>query len=76
MPKMDGITMIKKLRDANEWGKNIPVILLTNLSADNEKINQVITDYEPAYYLVKSNWSLSDLVLKIKERLSRLEKDL
>lgn len=71
MPKMDGVTMLKKLREANEWGKNIPVILLTNLSADNEKMNQMITDYEPAYYLVKSNWSLHDLIEKIKERIYR-----
>jgi DNA-binding response OmpR family regulator len=71
MPNMDGATMIRKLREANEWGKNVPVIFLTNLNADNDKINQVITDYEPAYYLVKSNLSLSDLVKKIKERLSR-----
>jgi DNA-binding response OmpR family regulator len=71
MPKMDGLTMMKKLREANEWGKNVPIILLTNLSADDEKINQAIMENEPAYYLVKSNWKIDDLVEKIKERLSR-----
>jgi DNA-binding response OmpR family regulator len=71
MPKMDGITMMKKLRAHNEWGKSVPIILLTNLSADDEKINWAIAKDEPAYYLVKSNWTISDLVGKVKERLSR-----
>ena len=31
MPKMDGMTMIKELRNKKQ-GKNIPVIFLTNLS--------------------------------------------
>jgi DNA-binding response OmpR family regulator len=71
MPRMDGITMMEKLRHANEWGKSVPIILLTNLSADDERINKAITENEPAYYLVKSNYTMSDLVEKIKERLSR-----
>jgi len=70
MPKMDGLTMMKKLREANEWGKNVPIILLTNLNADDDKINQAIADNEPAYYLVKSNYTIEDLVEKIRERLS------
>jgi two-component system response regulator MprA len=72
MPRMDGLTVMKKLREMNEWGKNVPVVLLTNLSADDEKINQAIVDNEPAYYLVKSNWTISDLVEKVNERLSRV----
>ena len=35
MPRMDGITMLKKLR-TDEWGKKVSVIILTNLS-DAEK---------------------------------------
>lgn len=71
MPKMDGMTMLKKLRQKNEWGKSVPVILLTNLSPDEEKINQGITEDEPAYYLIKTNWSLNDVVKKVRERLNR-----
>lgn len=70
MPQMDGITMMKELRQKNEWGKNVPIILLTNLSADDEKINRAIADNAPAYYLVKSSYTINDLVEKIKERLS------
>src|SRR3990167_5025363 len=51
MPVMDGMTMMRKLRQTNEWGKEVPIILLTNLSADKEEINQAIVRNEPAYYL-------------------------
>ena len=71
MPRMDGITMMKKLRQTDEWGKNVPVILLTNLSADDEKIMRAVTENEPAYYLVKSDYTISDVVEKVRERLSR-----
>jgi DNA-binding response OmpR family regulator len=71
MPKMDGMTMLKKLRQENEWGGSVPVILLTNLSPDEEKINKGITEDEPAYYLIKTNWSLNDVVQKVRERLNR-----
>ena len=71
MPRMDGITMMKKLRQTDEWGKNVPVILLTNLSADDEKIMRAVTENEPAYYLVKSDHTISDVVEKVRERLSR-----
>jgi OmpR family response regulator RpaB len=71
MPKMDGLTMMKKLRETNDWGKVVPIIMLTNLGADDEKINWAIAQNEPAYYLVKSNYSISDLVDKVKERLFR-----
>jgi two-component system response regulator MprA len=71
MPKMDGLTMMKKLREADEWGKKVPIIILTNLSAEDDRINRMIADYEPAYYFVKSDHTMDELLEKIKERLSR-----
>ena len=71
MPVMDGLTMLKKLRAESEWGKMVPVILLSNLSPDQDKINKSITEDEPAYYLVKTNWSMADVVEKVRERLDR-----
>lgn len=38
MPKMDGLTMMKKLRQGDEWGKHVPIIVLTNHSADSDYI--------------------------------------
>lgn len=66
MPVMDGMTMLVKLR-IDEWGKSVPVIILTNLSNEQkvaESLQQGVYDY-----LVKSDWMLEDLVQKIKNRL-------
>lgn len=53
MPKMDGLTVMEKLR-ANEWGENVPIIIFTNLEANDEILQKVVVG-EPSYYLVKSN---------------------
>ena len=71
MPKMDGLTMMKKLRAENDWGKTVPIIVLTNLSPGDEKINKIIAENDPAYYLIKANWSMTDVVEKVRERLNR-----
>jgi len=71
MPVMDGLTMMEKLRTKDLYGKKVPIILLTNLSAGEEKIMQAVTKNEPAYYLLKSDWNLNQVLEKIKERLSR-----
>lgn len=71
MPVMNGLTMMEKLRETDPYGKNVPIILLTNLSANEDKIIASLVKNEPAYYLVKSDWDLSAVVDKIKERLAR-----
>jgi two-component system, OmpR family, response regulator VicR len=71
MPKMDGMTVLSKLRQ-DEWGKNVAVILLTNKDTDDEILNNVVKD-QPAYYLLKANTDLDHLVEKVKIALG-LEK--
>jgi len=68
LPKMDGMTMLKKLRKQSKWGRAVPVILLTNLTADDQMVSDV-AQTEPSYYLVKSDWKIEDVVKKVKERL-------
>lgn len=68
MPKMDGMVMLQKLR-LDEWGKGVPVIILTNVDPSaNSVINSVLQN-EPAYYLVKSDVKLEGIVEKIKDVL-------
>src|SRR3989344_6119624 len=67
MPVMDGMTMMSKLRE-DEWGKTVYIILLTNLSADENILKEMIKD-EPLFYLVKSQWSLNDIMAKVREIL-------
>lgn len=69
MPVMDGMAMLKKLRIENEWGKTVPVIILTNLTSDNEQRMRDVTETEPTYYLVKTDWKIEDVVEKIKDRM-------
>jgi DNA-binding response OmpR family regulator len=67
MPVMDGMTFLKELRK-DDWGANVPVIILTNLS-DGEKAEQGAS-HDVYEYLIKSNYKLEDVVAKVKERLS------
>ncbi len=68
MPVMDGMAVLKKLRE-DEWGKNVRVIILTNLS-DTAKIAESM-DGGAYEYFVKTDWKLEKIVEKIKERLAR-----
>lgn len=73
MPRQDGLTMMQKLRAKGAWGKKVPIIILTNLSSDEEKIIKRVAEDEPAYYLVKTDWTMSEVIEKVKERLGRPE---
>ncbi len=66
MPKMDGISMLEKLRE-DEWGKTARVIMLTNLS-DTEKIAKV-AERGVSDYLVKADWDIASIVEKVKAKM-------
>ena len=66
MPRMDGMTMLKKLRD-DEWGKNAEVVILTNLT-DPRKISEA--SEEKVYdFWIKADWKLDDLIKSIKKKI-------
>ncbi|MBI5742832.1 MAG: response regulator [Candidatus Niyogibacteria bacterium] len=67
MPKKDGLSVLRELR-ADPRGKDVPVVILTNLS-DAESINNGVANgvYD---FLVKADWSLDDVVRKVRERLA------
>lgn len=67
MPKLDGIGVMKKLRE-DEWGKNVPIILLTNQDTTDPVI-KAIGEYKPSFYFIKSSMHPSEVALKIKEVL-------
>lgn len=66
MPRMDGFTMLKKLRE-DEWGKTAEVILLTNLGQVDDV--ELGAKYGAREYLIKSDWKMADVVDKIKKKL-------
>ena len=69
MPSMDGVTMLKKLRE-QKWGNAVPVLILSNLS-DPEQIKET-SGHGSVEYLVKSNWGLDDVLKKVIDTLGRL----
>jgi DNA-binding response OmpR family regulator len=68
LPKLHGFEVLKKLKE-DEKTKNIPVIVLTNLEGmqDVEKAIKMGANA----YLVKSNYTLEEVVEKIKNNLDK-----
>jgi DNA-binding response OmpR family regulator len=68
MPKLDGIGALKQMKE-NDQTKDIPVVILTNLS-DYDKVSDALS-LGAMDYLVKANYRLEELVNKIKTVLER-----
>ena len=66
LPKMDGFEVLKELK-SGEKTKLIPVIILTNLS-DISDIQKSL-DLGATTYLVKADFSLEDVIKKVKDIL-------
>lgn len=66
MPEMNGWEMLEKLRE-DEWGKTVPLIILTNLeSVDN--ISKAIE--KDAYeYIVKGDSNIGEIIAMVKRKL-------
>lgn len=64
LPKMSGFEVLKQLK-GNNLTKDIPVIVLTNLEGV-EEVDKAVS-LGATTYLVKSQYSLEELVSKIKE---------
>jgi len=67
MPRMDGITMLHKLRE-DSWGRIAPVIILTNYELSDTQMFQTIKA-SPSYFLMKSDTTLEVIVEKVKNLL-------
>jgi len=66
MPVMDGLEMLKLLRE-DKRGKNMLVIILTNYG-DMEKFAQA-KDLGATDYLVKADWGMRDVVARVKQAI-------
>ena len=66
LPKLQGLEVLKKLKETKEI-KEIPVIILTNLEEMNN-INKAL-ELGATTYLVKANYSLEEVVEKVKQIL-------
>lgn len=68
LPKKDGMTVLKELR-MKPWGRGMPVIIVSNL--DSSQIISEATELGVYHYLVKSQWSIDDVVLKVGLEFTR-----
>ena len=66
MPKLDGMGLLKKIREDERWGKTVPIIMLTNLS-DADNVSEA-AKYEVYDFLVKTDWRLEDVVDLVKKK--------
>lgn len=70
LPKMHGMKVLEKLRKGDEWGKHVPVIILTNVADSNMVAKGMEAGLDGSYeYLVKTDWSLADIMKKIRDKL-------
>lgn len=65
MPRMDGITMAKKLK---EKGIKSQIIFLTNFK-DAEHISEAVALMKYTDYIIKSDLSIDQIISRVKERL-------
>ena len=71
MPKMDGLTMLQKLRE-NDEGKKIKFIILTNLDSTEHIANAIKAvggDESTFEYYIKTDTKLEDIVEKVEQKL-------
>lgn len=68
MPKMDGIDVMKKIREDRKWGFEAPIIMLTNLS-DADSVSEA-AKFGVYDFLVKTDWRLDNVVSLVKKKLN------
>ncbi|MEI8143701.1 MAG: response regulator [Candidatus Berkelbacteria bacterium] len=67
MPKINGIDVMKKLREDDKT-KAIPIILLTALVQEISKIKTMMGEHD--CYMIKSEVTPADIVVQIEKSLS------
>ena len=66
MPKLDGISVLRQIKN-DEALRSVPVVILTNLSS-GDKVAEAM-QLGTFDFLVKANYSLSDVLKKVSDRL-------
>jgi len=71
MPVMDGTEMLRRLR-AEDWGKNMLIIVLTNVSADEAPMDLRLLRIEK--YIIKAHYTPRQVLDIVTETLQRYKK--
>lgn len=67
MPEMNGLVMLKKLRE-DDWGKKAKVIILTNY--DEKDYVATALESQVFDYFIKTDIKITEVIKKIKEKLA------
>lgn len=67
MPHMGGDEALGKIR-ATDWGRDIPVLILTNLG--EEEAPKVLKTLNVSSYIVKADYTPKQVVARVKETLA------
>jgi len=67
LPKMDGLSLLSELR-RDDWGKDVPVIVITILNATDERRAKA-KELNVVEYIDKSKYQLDEIIQKIKKAL-------
>jgi len=67
MPKKNGYETLKEIR-SKDWGKSIPVIILTNLG--EEEAPKQLRELNIESYIVKADLTPSQVVERVKDTLN------
>lgn len=68
MPEVDGVEALREIRK-NDWGKNLPIIILTNLG--EEESPPEIKELGVSGYIVKADLTPRQVVARVKEVLEK-----
>ena len=61
-----GLNFLEDIRK-DEWGKGVPILILTNV--DNIQAVSTAVEHESSDYIVKSEATLDEVIFKLKERM-------
>lgn len=69
MPRMDGMEMMQNVRKL-ESGKTIPIIIISNLNPNDQMLVKIL-EFQPAYYLIKSDVKIDEIIDKVNDLLNK-----
>lgn len=70
MPRMGGVDMLRELR-ATDWGENVPVLILTNISKDEAP--RTLWHLNISDFIIKANSTPQKIVEHVEKILAKLE---
>lgn len=67
MPKKNGVAMLAELRESGEWGRQVPVVVLTNFLTKITK--EEVLAHQVLDFIVKTDLNLNHFIKTVKNHL-------